>query len=517
MADNARILELVEEAIDSNRTPEEVCAQAPELLAEVKACLRECRNVRLLIDDMFPTAPPEDDSGAQSGTDDRLPTIPDYEVLEVLGRGGIGIIYRVHHIKLDRVVALKMLLSGEFAGPSELARFTREARAVAALQHPNIVQIHEVDEVDGRPYFTMELVCGGSLSRKLAGVPQPASYSASVTETLARAVHVAHQAGIVHRDIKPGNVLLAADGTPKISDFGLARHFESPSDVTLDPARIGTPSYMAPEQVTSKPGTVGPAADVYALGATLYEMLTGRPPFKAETATETERQVLEQEPVRPSRLNARVPRDLETICLKCLQKEPARRYASAAALADDLKRYREGRPIQARPVNVVERSWRWARRNPTMAALLLTALALVGLASGGGTWLSQQRARHNLGLRSDVGTAVAQAVNLRQGFHFREARELLEQAGRQLGPTGPDDLRRQVDQARADLELVDNLDTARLRAATPVEGRLGTAGANSLYAESLYHGPGHAQERRGRGAAAERGAGPFPTGLLAQL
>jgi eukaryotic-like serine/threonine-protein kinase len=320
MADDARILALVEEVIDSSLQPEEVCAQEPELLADVKACLNGCRNVRLLIDGLFPETPPPQASGAQGQTSERLPTIPGYQVLEVLGRGGVGIIYRVRHLNLDRVVALKMLLSGEFAGPSELARFMREARAVATLQHPNIVQIYDVGEVDCRPYFTMELVSGGSLSRKLAGVPQPASYSASVTETLARAVHVAHQAGIVHRDIKPGNVLLAADGTPKISDFGLARHFESPSDVTLDPARIGTPSYMAPEQVTSKPGTVGPAADVYALGATLYEMLTGRPPFRGETAAETERQLLTREPVPPSQLNAKVPRDLETICLKCLQK-----------------------------------------------------------------------------------------------------------------------------------------------------------------------------------------------------
>ena len=482
MADDSRILELVEQALASNLTPEAVCALCPELIADVRACLNECRDLDSVIERLFPSLPDPQVRSPRLTQGAPLPVISGYEVLGVLGHGGIGVIYRARHLSLNRVVALKMLLSGEFASRAELARFRREAEAVAALQHPNIVQIHDVGDVDGRPYFTMEFVAGGTLAQKLSGVPQPAQYSASLTQTLARAIHEAHLAGIVHRDLKPGNILLTSDGVPKISDFGLARSFESPTDVTLSPAMIGTPSYMAPEQVIGKPDSVGPSADVYALGATLYELLTGRPPFRGETATETQRQVVNEEPAAPSRLNAKVPRDLETICLKCLCKEPARRYETAAALADDIERFEEGRPIQARPIGWAERWWRWARRNPLAAALLLTALALVALASGGGTWLVQQRTRHNAELRRDVGRALDQSVSFRKEFHFREARELLETARQQLEANGPDDLRRRVAQALADLSLVERLDGARFRGLTFTSVELDRTSAEPLYA-----------------------------------
>src|SRR5258706_10137379 len=477
--EDPRIERLLDELLNSHLTPEQVCADSHDLLPTVRKRWRKLKRLGIDLDSLFPV------QGDRQGAGPELPKIPGYEVEAVLGRGGMGIIYRVRHVTLDRVVALKMLLSGEHAGAVELARFTREAQAIAALQHPNIVQIHDVGQVDGRAYFTMELVGGGSLSHKLGGTPQPAQYGASVTHSLARAIHAAHFAGIVHRDLKPANILLASDGTPKISDFGLARHFEGQSDVTLDMAKIGTPSYMAPEQVIGKPGTVGPSADIYALGATLYELLTGRPPFRGETSTETERQLLTREPVRPSQLNAKVPRDLETICLKCLYKEPARRYESASALADDLRRFEEGRPIQARPVGWAERSWRWGRRNPTMAALVLTALALVGLASGGGTARRQERSQHNKEMRREVGTAVTKAVSLRKGFHFHEARELLEQARQRLVTGGPAELRRLADQAWADLDLVEKLDTARQRTATPVDGKFKLAGAEPLYEQAF--------------------------------
>jgi serine/threonine-protein kinase len=302
---------------------------------------------------------------------------------------------------------------------------------------------------------------------------------------VAEAVQAAHQRGIVHRDLKPGNILLTADGTPKVSDFGLARRLEGTAGLTQSGAPVGTPSYMAPEQAEGKLREVGPAADIYALGAILYDMLTGRPPFRAETAAETLRQVISQAPAPPSRLNAAVPRDAQTICLKCLEKDPQRRYPSAVALAEDLRRFGRNEPIVARPVGPLERTLRWTRHHPTGAALAATALALVGLVIGGGVWLVHLEAERRAELRSEVGTALAQAVSLRKQFHFHEAWELLEEARRRLGPAGPDDLRRQVDRARTDLELAGQLDTARLQTATPVEGRLGPGGPESLYEETL--------------------------------
>ncbi len=477
MPGDPRVKRLLEEILESDRTPEEVCQACPELLTEVRHRLRRVRALEAEVEALFPT--PGRDPTPGDPPDGRPPQLPGYDVQSILGRGGMGVVYKARHLRLNRLVALKMLIAGAHAGPPERARFQREAEAVASLHHANIVAVYDVGDHEGCPYFTMELLEGGSLAQALASTPQPARQAAALLITLAEAVQVAHQAGIVHRDLKPGNILLTAQGTPKVADFGLARHFEGEAALTLSGTRMGTPSYMAPEQVVGKAGMIGPATDIYALGALLYEMLTGRPPFRGETASETERQVIHEEPVSPSRLNTKVPRDLETICLKCLSKEPQRRYASAAALADDLRRFAEGRPIQARPVGWAEHSWRWCRRNPTVAALLITALALVGLASGGGVWLVKQRAE----LRKEVVTTVAQAVSLRQRFHFHEARELLEQARQRVEPAGPKDLRRQVDQARADVILTQRLDDARAQAATLVdaEGINDPATAEPLY------------------------------------
>ena len=416
--EDPRIERLLDELLDSNLTPEQVCADCPELLSVIRRRLRKIRRLGADLDSLFPI------QGEGGAGEPELPRIPGYEVQTVLGRGGIGIIYRVRHVKLDRVVALKMLLSGEYAGAVELARFTREAQSIAALQHPNIVQIYDVGEVDGRAYFTMELVGGGSLSQKLGGTPQPAQYCSSVTETLARAIHAAHLAGIVHRDLKPANILLTPDGTPKISDFGLARHFEGQSDLTLDMAKIGTPSYMAPEQVIGKPGEVGPSADIYALGATLYELLTGRPPFRGETHTETERQLLTREPVRPSQLNAKVPRDLETICLKCLQKEPRRRYDTAGALADDLGRFERSEPITARRVGFLERSGKWIRRHPGPAIAAASVVMLLVLGATAITRFLSSRADLLRGVNEDLG-AIAR---FERAGDWNNARETLERA-----------------------------------------------------------------------------------------
>ena len=259
----------------------------------------------------------------------------------------MGIVYKANHLGLKRLVALKMIRSGGPARANLVARFRTEAEAVARLRHPNILQIYDIGEANGLPFVALELLEGGSLGDRLASTPQPARQSAELAMLLARAVHVAHQAGIVHRDLKPSNVLYAFDGVPKITDFGLAKRIDSDDGHTESGQIMGSPSYMAPEQAKGQSRNVGPAADVYALGAILYEMLTGRPPFKGETPIETIRQVVDDDPVAPSKLVPRVPRDLETISLKCLHKDPARRYPSAQALADDLYRYLHGQVIQA--------------------------------------------------------------------------------------------------------------------------------------------------------------------------
>ena len=311
------------------------------------------------------------------------PTIPGYDVIGVLGRGGMGVVYLARQTRLRRPVALKMILAGEHADPAELARFQSEALAVAQLQHPNIVQIHEVGEHDGLPFFSLEYLAGGSLHRKIRREPQPPNEAARLVETLARAVQYAHAHGIVHRDLKPANVLLAEDGTPKVTDFGLAKAVEDDSSRTRTGTILGTPSYMAPEQARGAVHEIGPPADVYALGAILYELLTGRPPFQGASVLDTLEQVRSREPVPPSQL-LKVPRDLETVCLKCLQKEPRKRYVSAEALADDLRRFVDGLPVLARPVSAPERAWRWCRRNKLVAGLaagmflsLATAVAVL--------------------------------------------------------------------------------------------------------------------------------------------
>jgi WD40 repeat protein len=317
------------------------------------------------------------------------PTVHGYEILGVLGRGGMGVVYRARHLALKRTVALKMILAGGHAGAEQRARFRGEAEAVARLQHPHIVQIHEIGEADGRPFFALEYADGGSLARKLAGTPQPPAAAARLVGTLARALHHAHERGVVHRDLKPANVLLTADGTPKITDFGLARRAEDETGLTATGVVLGTPSYMAPEQAEGQKD-VGAAADVYALGAILYECLTGRPPFLAATPLETLHQVRDREPVAPRQLQPATPRDLEVICLKCLHKEPARRYASARELAEDLRRFEAGEPIVARPAGAAERAHKWVKRRPALAALLAVSATAALVLLGGGLYFTRE-------------------------------------------------------------------------------------------------------------------------------
>jgi WD40 repeat protein/tRNA A-37 threonylcarbamoyl transferase component Bud32 len=307
--------------------------------------------------------------------------IQGYEMQGVLGRGGMGVVYQARHVKLNRRVALKMILAGSHAGEQELARFQTEAQAIARLQHPNIVQVHEVGEHEGKPFFSLEFCGGGSLAQKLAGTPLPAREAAALVETLARAMQAAHEHNVIHRDLKPANVLLTEDGVPKITDFGLAKKLDEAGQ-TQTGAIVGTPSYMPPEQAEGQASGTGPLADVYALGAILYECLTGRPPFKAATSLETVLQVVSTEPVPPMQLQPKTPRDLETICLKCLAKEPHRRYPTALALAEDLRRFQAGEPIRARPVGTFEKAVKWARRRPAIAGLA-AAVVLVTLAGIG--------------------------------------------------------------------------------------------------------------------------------------
>ncbi len=318
-------------------------------------------------------------------THDRL--FGEYELLRLIARGGMGAVYMARQTKLRRIVALKMILAGRLASDEEVRRFYHEAQAVAQLDHPGIVPIYEVGEHEGQHYYSMGYVEGGNLEARVREGPLPPRQAAALVERVAEAVAYAHSKGIIHRDLKPANVLLDRDGQPRVADFGLARHVHPDGQMSVTGQVVGTPNFMPPEQATGS-ADVGPAADVYALGALLYYLLTGRPPFHAATPVETLRQVVEQEPVAPRQLNAALDRDLETICLCCLHKEPARRYPGASALAEDLGRFRRGESIRARPVGRFERLRRWRRRNPTVAALLaaLFTVLTVGLALVSWQW-----------------------------------------------------------------------------------------------------------------------------------
>src|SRR5256714_11936806 len=281
-----------------------------------------------------------------------LKRFADYELIEEIARGGMGVVYKARQISLDRIVAVKMILFGSFAGAASVQRFQNEARAIASLRHPNIVAVHEVGEQEGQPYFSMDYVEGQSLAQVISDVRFAISdfkRTAGWVEQIAKAIHYAHQRGILHRDLKPSNVLIDASGEPHITDFGLAKNLKGDSELTLTGQALGSPCFIPPEQAAGRHGEVGPASDVYSLGAILYHLLTGRPPFVAETLTETLQQVVNSEPASPRLLNPRVPRDLETICLKCLNKEPHRRYRSAQGLAEDLQHWLADGPILARP------------------------------------------------------------------------------------------------------------------------------------------------------------------------
>jgi tetratricopeptide (TPR) repeat protein len=387
-----------------------------------------------------------------------------YEVRGELGRGGMGVVYLARKVALNRLCALKMVLAGGHAGAAALGRFRAEAEAVARLRHPDIVQIYHVGEAEGLQYLELEYLPGGGIDQALDGSPWTAATAARQVEIIARAIAEAHRQGIVHRDLKPANILLDGNGRPKVADFGLAKMLDSDDGLTKTRSVLGSPCYMAPEQAAGDASLVGPTTDVYALGAILYELLTGRPPFRAATPLETLAQVKETEPVPPSRLQPGLRGEIETICLKCLEKSPARRYGSAEALAEDLRRFLAGEPILAHPASSWERAWKWARRRPALAGALAVSTAAILLLLGGALY-------YNTELQASVAqaTAAQKAAVAQQEVTLKTLNELVFEVQERLGktPATREARKRLLDTAIAGLDQI----AERTAAAAPDLGR----------------------------------------------
>ncbi|HEY7428556.1 MAG TPA: serine/threonine-protein kinase, partial [Gemmataceae bacterium] len=356
----------------------------------------------------------------------------DYEILEEIARGGMGVVYKARQISLNRIVALKMILAGQFASAHDVARFRSEAETVATLDHPNILPIYEVGEHDGRHFFSMKLIAGGSLSDRVKAVRLTPREAARLVALVARAVHFAHQRGILHRDLKPSNILLDERGEPFVVDFGLAKKMGTDSGLTQSGVIVGTPQFMAPEQAGAHKGLTV-AVDVYSLGAILYTLLTGQPPFRGDNIMETLRQVAEHEPASPRSVNAQVPRDLEAICLKCLAKELDRRYHSAQDLADDLERFGRGEWVPVRRVSRMERLVKWARRRPAVAGLL-AAVLLVFVCGGLTTYFVVQWDKARLARMQEAEWVLDQMAKTSSPSALAACGQELAKLAEQLGP-----------------------------------------------------------------------------------
>ncbi len=341
----------------------------------------------------------------------------DYELLEEIARGGMGVVYKAHQVSLDRLVAVKMLLFSPLASPEHVQRFRTEATAAGSLHHPNIVSIHEVGILQNQHYLVMDFVNGPPLSRLVTDQPLAPQRAAGYVKTIAEAIHYAHERGVLHRDLKPSNVLIDANDQLKVTDFGLAKRLDRETELTLSGQVLGSPGYMAPEQAAAQRGLVGKRSDVYSLGAILYHLITGRAPFMAATVAETLQQVQNAEPVSPTILNPHIPHDLKTICLKCLEKDPARRYQSACELAQDLGRWLRKEPIEARPISQTEKAWRWCRRRPLVASLTASTVLAILLGFAGVLW--QWR-------RANVNAHAEAQQRQRAEASFQNAREVID-------------------------------------------------------------------------------------------